>query len=113
MGFANTPVDVIQNDDVGATAQLVRTGQMIVRTIQGRNSTAALAFIQMFNAAAAADVTVGTTVPRWVIPVLASSVNEHSGIPDAGMQFPLGLVVACTTTPGGNTGATMDVATGV
>lgn len=70
------------------------------------NTTAAVAYFQIFNRKAA-DVTPGTTVPKWSIGLPAS----------AGISLPLGvgvymggdgLTVIGTTTQGGSTGAAID-----
>jgi hypothetical protein len=73
------------------------------------NTTGAAAYIQLFNAAAASDVTLGTTVPTWVVKSQASDVSDGDGLPTDGLLFPLGLFAASTTTPTGLTAAAQHV----
>ncbi len=69
------------------------------------NKNAAIEFVQLFNAATAGAVTLGTTVPNYVIQLttgvdVATVLNLNQ---DMRISFPLGLVVACTTTETGST----------
>ena len=103
---------VISLASVGATAVLARTGPVqvvAVRAFQG--GLAADAYVQLFDAAAAADVTVGTTVPTWVVltDFGAGEVSGGDGLPTHGLVFRNGVVVASTTTSTGSTGATQQV----
>lgn len=95
------------NDDVNATDVLVQTGDTILGGYEIHNVTAADAFLLLFNAAAIADVTVGTTVPDYVIPNDANGVRGRSF--NKPLSFPLGLVIASTTTTDGSTNAAQDV----
>ena len=69
------------------------------------------AFIQLFDASAASAITLGTTLPDWVVHVTADGVTEADGLPTTrdGLNISKGLVVAATTTAGGSTGATITV----
>jgi len=71
------------------------------------NQTAAEAFVQVFDKAAA-DVTVGTTVADYVIPLPASG-GAVLPLNHVGLLHSIGLVIACTTTATGLTGAACDV----
>lgn len=104
---------VLSNNSVGATAVLVQKGVVQVTAMHALNTTAAAAFVQYFDAAAITDVTVGTTVPLWVLRSPASSISDGDGLPTHGLVFRLGVVVASTTTPTGSTGATQHVRTGI
>ena len=64
------------------------------------NTTAATAFLQIFNKLAA-DVTPGTTVPDFVISASPGDNDPILG----GLLLMDALSVACTTTPTGNTAA--------
>lgn len=102
---------VIEMNSVGSTAVLV-TGcahEVTVTAIRAINTTAALAHVQLFDAAAASDVTVGTTVPRWVVTSAASSASDGDGLANGGIRFVNGLVIASTTGVANNTGATQHV----
>lgn len=102
----------IQLLNVGGTAVLARTGVLHVTAVRAfQTGLAADAFVQLFDAAAAADVTLGTTTPTWVVMTIfgAGPVSSGDGLPTHGLVFRLGLVVASTTTPTGLTGNTQQV----
>lgn len=65
------------------------------------NANAAMVYLQVFNAASTASVTLGTTNPVDIIPIPANSVND--GYMPRSYAYPLGIVIAATTTPKGNT----------
>ena len=64
------------------------------------NSTAAVCFIQFFNATAA-NVTLGTTIPWFVIGMVAS--NQNLQFPAIRVPFSTALSIAATTTTSGST----------
>jgi len=87
---------------LAATAQLVRTGRTLLRSVRIRQKTGAAPelYIQFFNNAAP---TVGTTAPNMVIPVPAGAAGEikldnidFQGI-YGGRDFGTALSIACTT----------------
>lgn len=98
------------NDAVAATVVAVKgAGAALVYWLKIINTTGAAAYLQIFNAPAA-SVTLGTTAPAWVVPLAA---NESQLI---ALPFPLefggsGLSIAGTTTPTGNSAATLKVST--
>lgn len=100
---------LLSSNNVGATAVLMQSSLVTLVAIRAINTTAAVAFVQLFDAAAASDVTVGTTIPTWVVKSEASELSIGDGLPDHGLVFTRGLVVASTTTPTGSTGATQHV----
>ena len=91
---------------VSSTAILVKTGPCKVKAIQFHNDAATDAYLQMFDAAQAADVTVGTTVPQWA-PGAHATAGGDDVVDLTGLElfFANGLVVASCTTPDGNTGS--------
>ena len=95
-------------NSLGASAVLVHTGAIILTAAHAINTTGADAYLQLFDAAAAADVTVGTTIPDWVVmsDFGVGLVSQSDGLPTNGLSFRLGLVAASTTTPTGSSGAT-------
>lgn len=95
------------NDDVAGTAELVQAGRTVVYAYNMHNTTAADAFLLLYDAAAAASVTVGTTAPDYVIPAGANEIVQ--GQFPAGIAFANGLVIASTTATEGSTGAAQDV----
>lgn len=97
---------VLESNSLGATAVLLSGSPATVVSVHAINTTVAVAFIQLFDAATAASVTVGTTVPRWVVSSPATSASSDHGVPSGGIVFRNGIVAASTTTPLGNTGAT-------
>jgi hypothetical protein len=94
------------DDAVAGTKATVKAAPGKLHLLKLRNSTAAVAYLQVFDALAA-SVTVGTTVPTYCIPLGA---NESVAIPfDFPIDFRVGMVIAGCTTPTGNTGAAIDV----
>ena len=103
---------VISLLDVGATAVLAKTGATQVVSVRAfQVGLAADAYVQLFDAAAISEVTVGTTKPTWVVLTDFGSgeVSGGDGLPTHGLIFKLGVVVASTTTSAGNTGSTQQV----
>jgi hypothetical protein len=92
---------------VGATKTAVKTGPCRVYGWQILNTTAAIAYVQVFNKALA-DVAVGTTTPDYVIPLPASG-GAVFGPSDIGIDHDTAMSIACTTTRTGSSGATCDV----
>ncbi len=89
------------NPEADETVVLVSAGDRNVFAIDAYNGAgAADAYVQMFDAAKVADVALGTTVPRWVLPVPAG--GGHAPIYTQPLPFDAGLVVAVTSTPDGN-----------
>jgi hypothetical protein len=68
----------------------------------GENIDGATAFIQLFDAAAAGDVTLGTTKPVLEYE-LANNDNPTEALGPNGVEFTLGLVIASTTAHWGGT----------
>lgn len=90
------------NDAVAATKVVVKAAAGKLYALRLVNTTGATAYLQIFDALTA-NVTVGTTVPNWVIRLGA---NESLSLPWVlPVDFANGLVIAGTTTAGGNTGA--------
>lgn len=96
------------NAALKATAALasgsLQTGQTkqygMVHSVLLTNLDAAVEYLQLFDAAAAADVTVGSTTPTAVISAAASLPMNVTHL---GLKFRKGIVVAATTTATGNT----------
>lgn len=99
---------LVSSNSLAGTATLIQTGALILTAVQAVNTTGADAYVQIFDAAAAADVTLGTTIAGWVVmsDFGVGLVSVSDGLPTNGLSFRLGLVAASTTTPTGNTGAT-------
>lgn len=100
---------VKESNSVGSTATLVVGHACTVVAVRAINTTAAAAYVQLFDAASASDVTVGTTVPRWVVASAANSTSDGDGLANGGILFDNGVVIASCTTVTGNTGATQHV----
>ena len=87
-----------------------------VRVVQATEAATEI-FTQIFNAAAATDVTLGTTIPDWVVQLdeAVGGVSVGDGLPEHGLSLSLGCVVACTDSPEGsaNAGNTNTVHLGV
>ena len=86
---------------VTATVENLATRGVRLVTVVVRNPSAAYAYLQLFDAAAA-DVTLGTTAPNQSFPVPPSGQFDlHFG--ERGMEFQGALSYAWTTTVAGNT----------
>lgn len=96
----------IVTGSVGATATAIKASAGQLYGYHLFNTTAAVAYVQIFNVAAA-SVTLGTTTPTISIGIPASggvTVNF-----DKGIAFGTAISYACTTTRTGSSGATCDV----
>jgi len=91
----------IFDSSVVATVERAQAGATSLCGIQLQNANAAVAYLQLFNAAATADVTIGTTAPTKVIKCEAS-VEKAIDFPHPPL-FASGLCYAITTTPTGST----------
>ena len=102
------PLKPFSIDDLDADPVVrVQEGYTLLHGWNIHNTTAADAFLLCYSAAAIADVTVGTTVPDYIVPVGANAIlSDHN---ENGIQFPLGLCIASTTTTGGSTDAAQDI----
>lgn len=91
---------------VGSTAVLVNAAARRLHGVHVTNINTADSFIQIFDAAAAADVTVGTTAPKQSYLIPGSDGTNRTGFDkDLGMAPILlsnGLVIAVTTTHAGS-----------
>ena len=87
------------NAALDETKDTVTVGETYLANIVVSNRDTAEVSIQLFDKLAA-NVTVGTTVPDWIVTVPASSVsNILMTLP---ILFGTGIVAACATTPTGN-----------
>lgn len=85
---------------VTTTKHLVATGAQVLTDYFVENPDAsAKLYIQMFSAAATADVTLGTTAPKWSIGL---EPKQKANLANLALSFPLGLVIAATTTVAGS-----------
>jgi hypothetical protein len=64
---------------LGATATLVSSKRCILQTYHILNTTAAVAYVQLFDALSVADVTPGTTVPALSLGIPASGGAVMAG----------------------------------
>jgi len=94
------------NASVSDTVVQVSGSPIIVMGGFVRNTTAANAWIQMFNAQSA-NVALGTTTPTIAIVIFANAALGLSDLP--GMVFDVALSIAGTTTRTGNTAAILEV----
>lgn len=90
------------NAGVSGTATLVSNAWRRVYWYNIQNPNTSPIFLQFFNAATAGAVTPGTTTPVFWVAVPAGGVTDASLSVSPG-QFPLGIVIAATTTPLGGT----------
>jgi len=95
-------VSAHHQDNLKETVVLVKTGQAYVYGWHIKNDNAAQQYVQFFNAAAANDVTLGSTKPVLSLGIEGNDqVYLMSLLPiDA---FPLGICIAATTDNENNT----------
>lgn len=91
------------NDAIGGTVTTIKSGPALLCGLKLVNTTAAAAYLQMFNLPAGA-VTLGSTPPYAVFRLASNEsvfigMNEPLGFNGAGMSC------AGTTTPGGSSAA--------
>lgn len=90
------------NAAVTATAVLVKGSPVIqLISINASNPNTSAVYVQVFDAATAGAVTLGTTAPTFWYAIPAGGVLDKD--PVAPYVFASGIVVAVTTTPTGNT----------
>lgn len=99
MALAQSGGTTFYDDSVVQTKQAVVAAPVMLFNILGWNSGASTSYLQFFDALEA-DVTVGTTVAKFTIPLPAT------GGYDAELQLPegfrTGIVIACTATATGS-----------
>lgn len=84
------------HEDSFTTKQLVAAGKRNCYRFTFYNPTNAIVFVKFYDAAATGDVTVGTTVPKFTVPVPSLGIaNEHGDVPMH--KFANGIVIAPTT----------------
>lgn len=94
------------NGSVAGTATAVKASAGQIYGYHILNTTAAIAYVQVFNVAQG-SVTVGTTAPTYVLGIPASGGAVFSN--DLGIAHGTAITIACTTTRSGSTGATCEV----
>lgn len=90
--------------------QSVCSAACTVFTVETSNSVATLCYLQGFNVASG-SVTLGTTVPDYVLIIQATAQMASAQPPTRGVAFSTAFSYAVTTTRNGSTacGATTDV----
>lgn len=104
-GMGNTKIIV---DSLSNTAVLARGGACYLMAAKAISVQNGVTFVQIWDRATAAEVTVGTTLPTWVISVPTNTTTGDTsvgdGVPSAqGLHIMNGIVMAATTTPCGST----------
>ena len=99
----------VNANSLTGTATLIVGHRCVLTAVRALNTTAAAAYTQLFDAALAADVTLGTTLPDWAVRSDASDPSLGDGLPESGLVFVNGIVAASTTTLLGSTGAIQHV----
>ena len=83
----------LENLDIEVTGSAVFLFQVRI----DNTANTAKSYVRIWDIAAA-GVTVGSTVPDFILPCAASSVAEYSFFP--GVHFDTAMTVACVTTAG-------------
>lgn len=84
---------------------LVQAGTLIITAVRAAEVTGlGAAFVQLFDAASVSDVTLGTTPATWWVHTTGGGeISVGDGLPQEGVTFQKGLVIASTTTHNGST----------
>ena len=90
---------IIAKTGFAGTAVLVQTGKKVIKNMKYINEDSATRFCQLFDAAAVASVTVGTTVPTWIMVAGANGGNDDFV---GELVFDNGIIAASTTTATGS-----------
>lgn len=100
-------------DSLSTTLTLAQGGLTILASVRALNTTAAIAFVQLFDSNTTAGITPGTTVPAWVVRSAASESSDGDGLPTNGLLFRNGIVAISTTLIIGSTAAVQHVRLGI
>lgn len=104
----------IEFDSLTSAVIVVASQNCVLTAVRGiNNSGGTAAYIQIFDANLATSVTLGTTVPDWVVKTPAGDPSDGDGLPTNGLLFVSGIAVASTTLPTGNVSATQHVKLGI
>ena len=90
-----------------STVTLVTGSGGVLGTVYCYNANGSVAYLQIFDVATAAGVTVGTTVPKLSLGI-PSALASGTGPTSVGIEFVNGIQVASTTSATGSSSATMD-----
>lgn len=82
---------------------LIKAGSASLYGLALWNNGAAITYLQVFDAASTAAVTLGTTIPKFVFQVGGNNSWEEKFAGEGRLAFLNGIVVAATTTPTGAT----------
>lgn len=102
LGSPNSRFSPYFNTAVSNTAVLVKGSAGTVSGWVLSNPGGTICYVQIFDAATAGAVTLGTTTPNMAIAVQANSTTHAANT--FGIKFTNGIVVAATTTSTGSTG---------
>jgi hypothetical protein len=98
--------EVYYNAALAGTAVLTKTGKCSLAGFHFLNaSSTAAAYVQFHDVAAAASVTLGSTVPKFSIGLPTSGGATRTYV--SRNQFTNGMVVAATTTAAGSSSASV------
>jgi hypothetical protein len=96
--------------NLAATVTAVKTSQFgQVFGVVVVNAQAAAAFIQVFDVATTAGVTLGTTTPDLELSIAGNTTTTFAWGNEDGVRFDNGIQIASTTTEGGLTGSAAGV----
>lgn len=106
--------DYLKVDVTDETGTQLHTGKITVTSMRawapGAATTADI-FVQIFDALAA-NVTVGTTIPTWVLLIPdGDNMSSGDGLPTDGLIFETGIFVAATALVSNNTAPQQDPTT--
>jgi hypothetical protein len=93
---------ILYINGVGSLPVQVLTQTAHIIAVQAINpSTTAPSYLQLFDAAASTGVTIGNTLPTWVVYTSTSNVSSPTNWPANGITFSSGITLSSTLTPTG------------
>jgi hypothetical protein len=108
MGRPNeTDSSLVYSAEVSDTLVAVSATEAFICSINMVNQSGADAYLQVFDAATVGAVTLGTTTPDFVLG-LSDTLERDATFPKP-IHMVNGIVVASTTTRGGDTAGAQDV----
>lgn len=112
-----TPLRTYFQAAFNATLRVVKASGGRLGGIEISNPNTVSEWCQIFDADEAADVTLGTTTPKLSLAIPKGASATDVGVMDKlwkeGVDFNIGIVMACTTTVTGSTGPTSNLALNV
>lgn len=89
---------ILTHNSLDNLAVITAQPGLTMTAIRLLNPTAGDANVQLFDASVTTGITLGTTMPAWVVNAAATEPSVGDGLPNEGVTFTNGIVAAVTTT---------------